>query len=45
MEFPKKVMFFGKISLLPSQCTTKQMQHGRSGSVGGSIPTWPAVAL
>ena len=31
-------------SLLPSQCPTKQMQYGRSGSVGGSIPPWSSVA-
>ena len=35
---------FGKNSPLPSQCPTKQMQYGRSGSVGGSIPPWSSVA-
>ena len=35
MIFPKKWYFFGEISLLPSQCPTKQLQYGRSGSVGG----------
>ena len=29
--FSRKWCFFGKISLLPSQCPTKQMQYGRSG--------------
>ena len=38
-DFPK-----GKNSFLPSQCPTKQMQYGRSGSVGGSIPPWSSVA-
>ena len=44
MIFPKKYHFFGEISLLPSQCPTKQMQYGRSGSVGGSLPPWSIVA-
>ena len=35
--------YFGEISLLPSQCPTKQMQYGRSGLVGGSIPPWSNV--
>ena len=33
MIFPKKWYYFGKNSLLPNQCPTKQMQYGRSGSV------------
>ena len=35
---PKKlVVVWGNVSLLPSQRTTWQMQHGRSRTVGGSI--------
>ena len=30
--FPKKVIVFCFFFLLPSQCTTRQMQHGRSGA-------------
>ena len=39
--FPKEWNFFGKNSLFPSQCPTKQMQYGRAGSVGDSIPPGP----
>ena len=37
LRFPKKLSFLF-FFLLPSQCTTRQMQHGRSRTVGGSIP-------
>ena len=37
LRFPQKCRFWGKFPL-PSQCTTGQMQHGRSRTVGGSIP-------
>ena len=40
----KNDTFLGENSLLPSQCPTKQLQYGRSGPVGGSIPPWSSVA-
>ena len=40
----KNDTFLGENSLLPSQCPNKQLQYGRSGPVGGSIPPWSSVA-